>query len=479
MTAVLLPAGMVFLPLLLALVTWLAPERVTARVAVAGHAASLALAVLLALVVRRGGVVSQSLGGWEPPLGIAVRADGLAALFALLTAVVVLAVALHVAFAGNQPRSLWPLLSLLQTGLVAVFVTGDLFNAYVGLEITGLTAVGLVALGGRGARRAALHYLIVAVLGSLFFLVAVGVVYGTTGTLDIALAGHQWARSDANAAVPLGLAATGLALKCALFPLHGWLPPAHAAAPLAASPLLSALVVKAPLVVLLRLWLDVTGGEPLVGLVLSLMGAGAVMWGGLQALVQTSLKRVVAYSTVVQVGYLFLPFVMLAPGVARPVQELALGAVVTLAVAHALAKAVAFLVAGTIKTARGSDELHMIRGMARHWPAMAMALAIAGISLMGLPISAGFVGKWQLLGAAGATGTWWVVAVVLVGTLLSAAYLMRPVAGSLQPTGDLPDWPRLDGRLAIAPLGLALLAFVLGLSSVALVQLAEVGRWGQ
>lgn len=139
----------------------------------------------------------------------------------------------------------------------------------------------------------------------------------------------------------------------------------------------------------------------------------------------------------------------------------------------------AFLVAGTIKTARGSDELHMIRGMARHWPAMAMALAIAGISLMGLPISAGFVGKWQLLGAAGATGTWWVVAVVLVGTLLSAAYLMRPVAGSLQPTGDLPDWPRLDGRLAIAPLGLALLAFVLGLSSVALVQLAEVGRWGQ
>lgn len=362
------------------------------------------------------------------------------------------------------------------------------------LEIVGLAAVGLVALGGGPALRAALRYLLVAVLGSLLFLVAVGVVYGATGVLDMRLAGQAWADSGVPAALPLGLAAVGLALKCALFPLHGWLPDAHAAAPSAASPLLSALVVKAPFVLLVRLWFEVTGPDPLVGVVLGVLGAVAVLWGGLQAMTQTRLKRVVAYSTVAQVGYLFLLFPLTLPGTDPGVQRTALTAVLLLAVSHALAKSTLFLVASTVKATRGTDEVAALPGLGAAWPPMLLAMGVAAVSLIGLPISVGFAGKWQLLTAAADRSAWWIVVVVLLGSLASATYLLRPVAGSLRrphggggdddrhdgdDDGDddalRADWPALPWPQAVAPLALAAAAGLLGLSSVWLVTLAAVG----
>lgn len=475
MSLALLPAACVFWPLLYATVSWLLPHRRRPVAALLGHLVNLALSAALAVGVVRTGVIEQALGGWDAPLGIVVRADGLTAVFLLTSAIVTLAVVVHAVATARQPPSLWPLIGLLQAGLAAVFVTGDLFNAYVALEVIGLSAVGLVALGGAGARRAALHYLVIAVLGSLFYLVAVGVIYGTTGTLDMRLAGEAWAASDASAAWPLGLAAVGLALKCALFPLHGWLPAAHASAPMAASPLLSALVVKAPLFVLMRLWLEVTGPDQLVAALLAIMGSGAVLWGGFQALTQTRLKRVVAYSTVAQMGYLFLVFALLSPGMDGAVQRMALGAWVTLVVSHALSKSAMFLIASTIKAFRGTDELSATLGMARGWAPMTLAMGLAAISLIGLPVSVGFVGKWQLLSAAGLPGQWWLVAVVLLGSLLSVAYLLRPVASSLQESHHERQWQRLPWKQVLAPLGLAVIAFALGLSAVPLIELALVG----
>lgn len=471
----LLPAACVFWPLLTATLSWWLPARLRSTVAVAGHVVALALAAVLAFSVARGGVIELALGDWDAPLGIVVRADGLAAVFLSITAVVTLAVAVHARAAATQPPSLWPLIALLQSGLAAVCVAGDLFNAYVALEVVGLSAVGLVALGGAGARRAALHYLVIAVLGSLFYLVAVGVIYGATGTLDMGLAGIAWAEGTTSTAWPLGLAAVGLALKAALFPLHGWLPAAHAGAPLAASPLLSALVVKAPLFILARLWLEVTGPDPAVAVLLAVLGSGAVLWGGFQALIQTRLKRVVAYSTVAQVGYLFLVFALITPDQDEAVQRLALGAWVTLMVSHALAKSAMFLITSTIKTFHGTDEITVTAGMARGWAPMTLAMGLATISLIGLPVSIGFIGKWQLLSAAGIPGQWWLVGVVLVGSVLSAAYLLRPLAGSLREGSEEQTWTPLAWRQVVAPLGLAVAAFALGLSAVPLIELALVG----
>lgn len=473
-----LPAATVLVPLLVAASCWLLPARVRTPYAIAGHGVSLVLAALVAWAVAGIGEVGSAMGGWEAPLGIAVRADGISAVFLLLGAIVLLAVAVHAAALGGQSPTLWPLLAMLQAGLAAVMVAADLFNAYIGLELVGIAAVGLVALGGVGAATAALRYLIVAVLGSLLFLVAVGVVYGVTGSLDMALAGQAWASADVPAAIPLGLAAIGLALKCALFPMHGWLPPAHANASSAASPVLSALVVKAPLIVLLRLWFEVTGPDRLTGIVLGVLGAGAVLWGGLLALTQRRLKRIVAYSTVAQVGYLFLLFPLTLATVAEPVRQAALAAVITLAVAHGLAKSALFLVAGTIKARCGTDEIDDLPGLAAAWPPMILAFAGAAISIIGLPISAGFVGKWQLLTASADAGAWWIIPVVLVGTVLSAGYLLRPLAASLREPRDEIRAPAPGWRVAVAPMLLVIAGFALGISSVWLVELSLVGWQG-
>ncbi|MDO5500334.1 MAG: proton-conducting transporter membrane subunit [Propionibacteriaceae bacterium] len=469
--APLLIAPLVFAPLLLAVVAWLVPDRIRPVLTLAGLVAVAVPAVCLAVVVATHGTVEQALGGWDPPLGIVVRVDGLSMVFVLLTLVVSGLVAAHAAALDDHPPAFWPLTLLLVAGLHAVFITGDLFNAYVGLEVVGLAAVGLVALGGRGAWEPALRYLLVAVLGSLLFLVALGLVYAGTGSLDMHLAGQRWADSGIPAVWPLGIAAVGLALKCALFPLHGWLPPAHASAPTGVSPLLSGLVVKAPLFVLLRLWFDVTGPDPTVGLMLGVLGAGAVLWGGGQALVQRGLKRVVAYSTVAQVGYLFLFFPLALDPDAR---ELALSGMVVLAVAHALAKAALFLCAGTLKQLRGSDELTTLPGLAHGHPALLLAMGLSAVSLIGLPISAGFIGKWQLLSAASGAGAHWIVIVLVGGTLLSAGYLLRPIAAGMEEPDEHVAWPPLGWRHLLAPITLALISTVLGLRAVELVTLVGV-----
>lgn len=468
-----LVAATVFAPLFWAVLTWLMPARLRPAMALVGLAGLVLVGGLLAYHVATAGVLEQALGGWTPPLGIMVRADGLSAVFVLLTAVVTWLVAFHVAVLGDHPPAFWPLTFLLVTGLNSVFITGDLFNAYVGLEIVGLAAVGLVALGGRESWEPALRYLLIAVLGSLLFLVALGLVYAGTGTLDIQLAGERWPLTGTPAAWPLGLAAIGLALKCALFPLHGWLPPAHASAPTGVSPLLSGLVVKAPLFLLLRFWFDVTGPDRTVGLVLGVLGAGAVLWTGLQALVQHRLKHIVAYSTAAQMGYLFLPFPLSLTSNAGVV-TLALTGMVTLAVAHALAKAGLFLCAGTLKKLRGTDDLRALPGLAQHHPALLLAMGLAAVSLVGLPISAGFTGKWQLLSAADSRGAYWIIITLVLGTLLSASYLLRPLAAGLQEAGESSAWPSLGWRHYVGPLTLGLLAVGLGLRAVELVTLVGV-----
>ncbi|HHV20016.1 MAG TPA: hydrogenase 4 subunit B [Propionibacterium sp.] len=469
----LLVAGLVFGPLLLAVVAWLVPARARPAVTLLGLTALLVGAGVLARQVATHGALEQALGGWAPPLGIAVRADGLAAMFVLVTLVVTVLVAFHVAVLGDHPGAYWPLILLLVAGLNSVFLTRDLFNAYVGLEIVGLAAVGLVALGGRGSWEPALRYLLVAVLGSLLFLVALGLVYAGTGTLDMQLAGERWPATGIPAAWPLGIAAVGLALKCALFPLHGWLPPAHASAPTGVSPLLSGLVVKAPLFLLLRFWFDVTGPDRTVGVMLGVLGAAAVLWTGLQALVQDRLKHVVAFSTAAQMGYLFLLF-PLTMTQDPAVGSLALGGMVTLAVAHALAKAGLFLCAGTLKNLRGTDELRALSGLAHAHPALLLAMGLTTVSLVGLPISAGFAGKWQLLSAADSSGAYGIVLVLVAGTLLSAAYLLRPLAAGLAEPEAGDTWPALGWRHLVGPLVLALLAAALGLRAVELVTLVGV-----
>lgn len=487
----LLPA-VVLLPLAAAVLAAVLPARVRPALGLGAALLSAVAALAVAALVYDAGAVAVHLGGHAPPLGIALRADGVAAAFLLLLAVAGTAVSVHAAASPPSTGAaasrdwFWPAWLLAWAGLAAVFVSGDLFNLYVALEVMGLAAVLLVALGGPGSWRPAFRYLLVAVTGSLLFLLALTLVYAATGTLDLALAGRRLAEAGdgPHRRAILALTLTGMALKSAVFPLHGWLPGTHGSAPSTVSPLLSALVVKASFVVALRVWTDVTGPDPLVGALVGVAAAGSVLWAGLVALRATHLKRLVAYSTISQLGYLFLVFPLLAAaGDDTGAAHAALAAVVTLALAHGLAKTAMFLTAGTLYDRLGTDRIDALTGRGDDHPALTMALGIAAVSLAGLPVTLGFAGKWQLLLAAIGTGLWWIVAVVIAGSVVAALYLLRPLRalfadahegaaapgpdrGAAEPDRDTLPMPRVVATIPLA-LGLVSVAALFGAAPLA------------
>lgn len=469
------------------------------------HAGALVLAtgpgmalVTAALVwgVAEGGAARVAIGGFEPPLGIALVADGLAATFVATTLVVMVA-ALLLARGSLVPRgedtrrgfAFVALAHLAWGALNAVFLSGDLFNLYVALELLSLAAIALVAIEGKPETlAAAIRYALFALVGSLLYLAGAILLYAQTGTLDIALIGAA-APAGVGPLVAGALMTAGLAAKTALFPLHAWLPPAHAGAPAPASAILSALVPKASFVILARLWFEALPetAMPALTQMLGALGAGAIVYGSLLAIRQERLKLVIAYSTVAQIGYLFLLFPlaggtqMVQPSGAQSWAAGAWSGAMLHGVSHALAKAAMFLAAGLVAARLGHDRIAGLSGLARAMPMTAFALGLAAVTLMGLPPSGGFIAKYLLLMAAFGSGQWVWAVVMLAGGLLAAIYLFPVLTRAFAkgeekreagaPAGPLPG----PAREAI-PLALALLAIALGFASALPYALLAIGR---
>jgi formate hydrogenlyase subunit 3/multisubunit Na+/H+ antiporter MnhD subunit len=454
-------------------------ERFAARVGVFALPVGLAIAAKVALGVAGAGGLAYHVGGWAPPLGIALRADGLSAAMMLVTAVVAGGAGVYALADFGPPRAgrsgrsslaFWASLLGAWAALNLAFVGNDLFNLYVALELLTFAAVPLVSLDGRAATlRAALRYLLYALVGSVLYLLGAVLLYGACGTLDMGLLA-QAARPEPATWAAAALMTAGLLAKTALFPLHLWLPPAHAGAPPAASAVLSALVVKGSFFIALRLWFDALPGLATAAAMqlIGLLGAGAILFGSVLALRQARLKLLVAYSTVAQIGYLFLVFPLAFDASAgRLVAGAALAGGLLQAVSHALAKAAMFMSAGLIAVTLGHDRIAELGGLARARPASLLAFALAGVSLVGLPPSGGFAAKWLLLSAAVATGQWWWAVVIVLGGLLTSAYLvlvlMRALAEPAAPGAPLQ--PVAAWRESV-PLLLALLAVLLGLTGL-------------
>jgi formate hydrogenlyase subunit 3/multisubunit Na+/H+ antiporter MnhD subunit len=443
-----------------------------------GVAASLVTLALTAGVVLAAGdaPARHLLGGWGAPLGIDLYLDGLALVMLAMTGVVGMAVSVYATSyfgTGAAARAFWPLWLFLWGALNALFLSGDAFNLYVTLELVGIAAVALVALaGGRAALAGALRYLLVSLAGSLAYLLGVALLYAEQGTVDLVLLAGSVERSPA-ALTAAALMTAGLVMKTALFPLHFWLPPAHGGAPAPVSAALSALVVKASFYLLLRLWGGVLEGldAPGFGLVLGVLGAMAVLWGSWQALQAERLKILVAYSTVAQVGYLFLVFPLLETDAAAT----AWYAVLLFALAHASAKAAMFFAAGTVMKVMGHDRIDDLDGGTRVVPVSLFAVAMAGVSLIGLPPSGGFVAKWMLLNAALVSGQWWWAVVLVLGTLLAAAYIFRVLGHLVRDGNPATLGIHGPGPMKWSALALATLALVLGLLAGPIVDLAAMG----
>lgn len=448
------------------------------RLAFAGISAQLALTAVLAREVSGGTVRVHSVGGWEAPLGIELMADGLAVIMLLLAQAVALPIALYArAYFADHPqgvRYFWPLTGFLLAAMNALFLSADVFNLYVTLELISLAAVGLVASGGSaGSVAAALRYLFTSLLGAGAYLLGVALLYGAYGTVSMSVLAPL-IKEEAPLAVLLaaGLMFAGLTLKTALFPFHFWLPPAHGGAPAPVSALLSALVIKASFYLMARLWLALLA--PLTASaaaqLLGLLGTAAIVWGAVMALRQVRLKMLIAYSTVAQVGYLFLYF-PLATQTAPEAAQAALQGVTMQVFAHGLAKAAMFGAAGAVILSTGHDNIAQLGGITARLPLTAFTFALAGVTLMGLPPSAGFLAKWLLIDGAIASRQWWWIVVMIAGGLLTAAYVFKVLRHAFVRTEQSATFRPLPRMLEWPPFVLALASLALGLRAGEMLKL--------
>jgi len=445
-------------------------------------ALGLALAVaLLGFELVQHGEMDYALGGWGQPLGIHWRLTGSAWLMLAASALVGAAGTLfglaQVRTAYGHAWSFIPPWLFTWGGLNALFIGNDLFNLYVALEVISLASVAMVATSQRsGAVRAAMRYLLSALIGSTIYLLGVALLYGQYGLLDLsALEAAMTADAEApGARLAAATLTVGLLLKAAIFPLHFWLPGAHSRAEAPVSAMLSALVVAAALVLLIRLWFGPLGVllTPASAQLLGLLGGLALFWGGLQALQQKGVKLLIAYSTISQFGFVMLAFPL---GAAADHRTAAQGAAVLLLANHALAKAALFLAAGALVRLSRSERVDALQGAGGKATWAWLAIAMAAGALIGIPPSLGFHAKWQLLESAIVQESWLWLAVALAGTLLTFAYLFRLLERAARPPRPAASLPRAAGcALLIPPYLLALLAMTSGLAGGALGELVGI-----
>jgi len=454
----------------------------------------------LAMLVWANGPQYYTVSGWAAPLGIEWYADGLSVLMLLMTALVnscIIWYALryfkHFPLplenlkknAGKPVTSNYllpfryylPIWLLLWSGLNALFLSADLFNLYITLEIVTLAVVPLIILSGSViALRVGMRYLLISITASMFYLLGIALLYGAVGTLDIASLANEIG-SGSTILVAMFLIILGLIIKTALFPFHFWLPTTYSYAPAPVSALLSALVIKSTFYLLLRLWFEVNPREilPTASQLFGILGTIAIAWGSWQALQQQHLKPLIAYSTVAQVGYFFILF-PLASGITDSWSVVAFQGGIYLTLSHAFATAALFMVAGNIQHILGTDNLNTMHGFGRCYPLTLIALAIAGVSIIGLPPSGGFLGNWLLLKATYASGQWWWAIIIVLGGLLAIAYVWKVLRYTLNDKFTLAEHPHvLPITMKLAPLLLAMMALILGTFATPLLNLLEIG----
>ena len=401
---------------------------------------------------------------------LALRFSGVSGFMLLITQWVALAAALytpgHLALSrpGPQGRWLWPLMGVLVSALSLIWMAADLLTLYAALELMGLAAVGMLLLSGKGsAFKAGMRYLLLALVGSLAFLLGIALLLGYWGELTL-MGLAQVVEPGPVSWVAAALMGAGLALKAALFPLHGWLTPVHENAWTPVSALHAALVIKVSLFILLMVWSVLLPDTWLAPQLVGWLGMAAILWGGLVAWRAASLKTLIASSTVGQLGYLMVAFPLLLGPQASPLpQALAWEGFWLQLMGHSLAKAAMFLAAGNLLLATGKSALQALAGTSRRLPLSLLTFGIASITLMGLPPSSGFTAKWLLLQAMVLTQQWLAVAALLVGTLLTAAYVFRVFRYSFDETAPRHDYQPLAPGMDAVALALALAALLLGL----------------
>lgn len=398
---------------------------------------SIAFVISLCLLsqTRDGGFISYQLGGWAPPLGIEYRVDATNALILTLISGIG-AVTLPYAWrsvADELPARnhtlFYACFMLCLTGLMGLVITGDAFNVFVFLEISSLSTYVLVAQGSYRDKRAltaAYDYLIMGTIGATFFVIGIGFLYMATGTLNMADIAERIADQGVNRTIRAGFAfiIVGMGLKVAIVPLHLWLPKAYTFAPSAVTVFLSATATKACLYVMLRFMFmvyrpDFTFEYNLIVTVLLPVALVAMFMASFVAAFQTNFKRMLAYSSIAQIGYMVLGIAM--------VNASGLTATMVHMFNHGITKALLFMGVGALILRVGSSFYDDLAGLGRKMPLTAACIVVGGLSLIGVPGTAGFISKWMLVQAAFENGWWPIALLIVMSSLIAVVYVWRAV----------------------------------------------------
>lgn len=432
MTLAHLPVLQVLVPLLAAPLCALLRHPVLAwALATLASWAALVIAGLILMQVLATGPISYWIGNWPPPWGIEYRIDALSAFMLVLVtglgAVVMPYARISLAAEVPSDRLVWyyTMYLLCLAGLLGMTATGDAFNVFVFMEVASLSSYVLIAMGpSRRALVAAYQYLILGTIGATFYIIGVGFLYLMTGTLNIADLAERLPQIADQRPVIVGLAfiAVGLSLKLALFPLHFWLPGAYAYAPSAAAAFMAATATKVAVYLLLRFFFTVFGATfSLPDLSITVIWIGlsvmAMILASVMAIYQDDVKRMLALSSVAQIGYITL-------GIGLDSETGLTGSIVHL-FNHGITKGALFLLVGGIALSTGTVTIASLSGIARRMPLTAAGIVIAGMSLIGIPGTAGFVSKWFLILGAIEQGWWWLAVVIVASSLLAVVYMGR------------------------------------------------------
>ena len=402
--------------------------------------------------VLDGGPISYALGGFAAPFGIEYRVDVLNAFMLLIVAgmaAVILPFARKSVAAEireDQHFLFYGAFLLMLTGLLGMAITGDAFNLFVFIEISALSSYALIAMGkNRRALRAAFTYLVMGTVGATFILIGIGLLYVVTGTLNMAdLAERlQPLHGSRTVLVAFAFITVGISLKLALFPLHMWLPNAYAYAPSVVTAFLAATATKVAIYVLLRFIFTIFGVEfsfesvPL-GNILLVLAIASIVIASTVAIFQSNVKRLLAYSSLAQIGYIIL-------GISYA-NVTGLTASVVHLFNHAATKGALFLIMGCVVYRAGSSHIDKLQGLGRRMPLTMFGFALAGLSLIGVPLTAGFVSKWYLVLGAMERGWWPAAVLVLFTSLLAVAYVWKVVEVAYfrplpEDAGDISDPP--------------------------------------
>ena len=387
----------------------------------------------IVMQVKASGLITYVLGGWAAPWGIEYRIDSANAFVLLIISIVYVITVLYsyksVQLEIREDKRLWfyTALILCFTGLCGITISGDVFNIFVFLEISSLSSYVLISFGSnRRCLTAALRYLFLGTIAATFYLIGVGLLYALTGTLNMYdLENRLPEVADHRAAyTAFGFIVVGLGIKMAMFPLHNWLPTAYAYAPSVVTAFLAGTATKAAVYVFARLMFQVFPSDYFTDVtftywIVLILGVAGALVASTIAFYQKDLKRLFAWSSIGQIGYMVIGLgLATSAGIAASFLHL---------FNHALMKTAIFMAIGGLLFVTGSTRISSLENAGRRMPWTMAAILIGGLSLIGVPFTTGFISKWYLVTAALDQGHWWLAGLVLLGSLITAAYVWKIV----------------------------------------------------